>query len=887
MHYAPAQWFSIIVLAICAVVQPLSAQEEDKTLSPYFEVNGKSAEQFPLKSTKTDVHIVGVIADVVVVQYYVNTGDVPIEANYVFPASTRAAVYSMTMRVGDRVIKAAVQERERAQATYDKARSEGKRALLLEQQRPNVFQMFVANIMPGDTVAVELRYTELIIPAESVYRFVYPTVVGPRYRSGAENNTRNELSSSPWASTTHLEAGMLPTATFSLSVHIATGVALQDVYSTTHKFSISRPTPSEADLILEASEERGFNRDVVISYLMAGNTIADGLLLYKEGEEQYFLYMAQPPKRITPQSIPPREYIFIVDVSGSMHGFPLEVSQKLIGDVLDKLSPTDKFNIVYFAGSADALSEKSLPATRENIKKAKIGLMSYVGGGGTELLSALRHVVELPRAEGYSRTVVVATDGYITVEAEVFDFIRKKLNTCNVVAFGIGSGVNRYLIEGIARAGRGEAFVAMNKAEAESTAQRLRTYISSPVLAGINLNFKDFDAYDVVPAQCPDMFVERPVVVVGKWRGKAIGSVVLKAASARGVYMLTQNIADVQPDDRNSALKYLWARDKIAELGDYGSVGRDTKREITELGLRYNLLTAFTSFVAVDSLVANTSGSDKSISQPLPLPQGVSALSVSNRFHNYDYGGGSELSDPLCPISKPPIMFYGVLLAPTVTSVLGSANASAFSAFRTGAINSQTQMGFAAGLQVQRALEDVRPYSFLIFNASFVLLPGRLYADADVPVEIGNAASQSVHAQYKNELSMSMFALDVWYSYTLGLTRFSVFAGPSVGLVLSATEQPSVVVDDSESARFVSTPQALQQGLVFSKDLRTVSYAERDIDNIRRLRFSLSAGLAYSITMNKVALRPYVLYSFPLDVMSSVINWKISHLQMGLQIHML
>ena len=201
------------------------------------------------------------------------------------------------------------------------------------------------------------------------------------------------------------------------------------------------------------------NRDFVLRYRLAGDQIASGLLLYQGEGENFFLYMAQPPQRVATDDIPAREYIFVVDVSGSMEGFPLNISKQLLKDLIGKLRPTDLFNVVLFAGDSTVLSPSRFRRIRR-ISRAAIRLLEEQrGSGGTELLPAIKQAMSLPREANISRSIVLVTDGYISGEQGVFDYIRENLNQCNVFSFGIGSSVNRYLIEGVAKAGMGEPFI--------------------------------------------------------------------------------------------------------------------------------------------------------------------------------------------------------------------------------------------------------------------------------------------------------------------------------------------------------------------------------------------------------------------------------------------
>jgi Ca-activated chloride channel family protein len=605
---------------------------EDRTLSPYFFVHSDKldADRLPLKATLASVHISGVIADVLVTQVYKNDGKKPLEAVYIFPASTRAAVYGMKMTIGNRVIEAKIKKRDEARRDYERARDEGKNASLLEQQRPNVFQMNVANIMPGDTIKVELNYTELLVPTDRVYTFVYPTVVGPRYSNQKASKT---ASSEHWVENPYLRQGELSATTFDISVAINAGMPIAGLTSPSHKMNTVYESASQVKVSLDKTEAKDGNRDYILRYRLDGDKIQTGLLLSQGGRENFFVLMMQPPKRITNRDMPGREYIFIVDVSGSMHGFPLTISKKLLSSLIGNLRPTDKFNVLLFSGGSSLLAEESLPATPLNVQRALSVIERQQGGGGTELLPALQRALSLKKEDGFARTMVIMTDGYVSVEEEAFDLIRNNLSQANFFAFGIGSSVNRHLIEGLAHVGMGEPFIITKPDTAEVQAERFCKMIQSPVLTQVKVSFDGFKAYDVEPVSIPDVLAERPVLIFGKWRGHPKGVITISGITGEGTYKETLKVENYEAAKGNAALKYLWARHRIRLLSDYNQLRQDDKRvkEITELGLSYNLLTAYTSFVAVDNEVRNKEGRWSTVKQPLPLPEGVSDYAVGGR----------------------------------------------------------------------------------------------------------------------------------------------------------------------------------------------------------------------------------------------------------------
>ncbi|WP_114972779.1 VIT and vWA domain-containing protein [Rhodoferax ferrireducens] len=634
-----ARWVWVAVTSLSAacfvalVAQPAQAQDRDaprlKTESPYFFVqNGDPAlDPLPLKSTQVDVRISGVIADVTVTQRYKNEGQRAIEAKYVFPGSTRAAVHGMNVRLADRLITANIREKNQARLEYDNAKKEGKTAALLEQHLPNVFQMNVANILPGDDVKVELHYTELLVPTSGNYQFVFPTVVGPRY-----NSAQSAQAQAPWVSQPTLRAGVASPAAFDIRVALNTPIGIKEVRSSSHDISTSRQDGDTAVVSLKNTATPANNRDFILDYRLAGDRIESGVMLYKGGDENFFLAMIEPPKALPASAISPRDYIFVVDISGSMHGFPLDTAKTVLRELIGNLRSSDTFNVLLFSGSNRFLSPHSVPATGANIEQAIRTIDEMGGGGGTELIPALKRVYAEPKAADVSRTVVVVTDGFVTVEREAFDLVRKNLSQANLFSFGIGASVNRHLMEGLARAGMGEPFIITQPSEAAAQAARFRKMIESPVLTNVKARFDELDVYDVEPQHLPDVLGERPVIVFGKWRGEARGNLVVEGQTANGPFRqilpLNQTTGSASS---TAALRHLWARHRIASLSDQESLdGGDALRQrITELGLQYTLLTQYTSFVAVDQVVRNPAPQDStSVNQPSPLPQGVGNLAV-------------------------------------------------------------------------------------------------------------------------------------------------------------------------------------------------------------------------------------------------------------------
>lgn len=623
--------FILLMSYVPVVHAEESTENEDKTGSPYFYVESREpgVDSFPLKSTDVNVSIQGIIADTYVVQTYANEGNKPINASYIFPASTKVTVHGMQMQIGNQTVTAVIKEKEEAKQEFETAKSEGKSASMLSEERANVFTMDVANIMPGDEVRIELHYTELIMPTEGVYQFVYPTVVGPRYVSPAldDTGTREE-----WTGIPYLANGSAPSDTYNIHVSVSTGVPIAELTSSSHDIIIQEKGDTMADVGLKDPSDYAGNRDFILNYKLTGEQINTGLITSKGEKENFFMLMVQPPEHCQTDEIPPREYIFVLDVSGSMSGFPLETAKGLIYNLVSGLRETDCFNLILFSGTSLKMADRSVPATQENISKAACLIKEQTGTGGTELAEALEDALDTPAMRGVSRNIVIISDGYISGEKEIFQIVNDHMNQADFFSFGIGSAVNRYLIEGIASIGQGEPFIATDTGEASKIADQFRTYIQSPVLTDIKVSFDGFDTYDVEPAVIPTLYAKKPIVLLGKWRGEAAGTIQIEGMTGKGKYSQTISVADAMIGE-NNAVGYLWARKRVERLTDYGQETDSdaVKKEVTQIGLDYHMITPYTSFIAVLDVVRNPEGDATDVDQPLPLPLEVSDLAVGYR----------------------------------------------------------------------------------------------------------------------------------------------------------------------------------------------------------------------------------------------------------------
>ena len=618
--------------------------------------NGQPAGFCPLRHTDVKAGISGFLARVLVTQDFQNPSSDKIEAVYTFPLPQNAAVDDMTIQVGARTIRGQIKRREDAAAIYKRAIQQGHMAALLDQERPNIFTQTVGNVPPGESVRVMISYLVQLKYSDGSYEFVFPMVVGPRYIPGTVAIGHQ---GGGWAPDTdqvpngsRITPPVTPPGTraghnISLAVALDAGVPIQDLRSPTHRIDVNRTGADSAIVLLRNATEIP-NKDFILRYSVAGATVVEGLLTHaspvpprvipvaaglKPAQTQgYFTLIIQPPQRFPESDVTPKELIFVLDSSGSMNGFPEEKSKELINDAIDGLYPGDTFNVIKFSGNTAVLFDKPVYPSAENVRQAKEFVNNNWGGGGTEMMGAIRAALESSGSADHVRIVVFLTDGEVGNDMEILGEIRKHPNA-RVFAYGIGSSVNRFLLDKMAEEGRGEVEYVSYKPdsqEAADAAHRLYEHLRAPLLTDISLEFGGLPVTDVYPRHIRDLFSGRPVVVTGRYTAPAHGAVRLLAKRAGDSYSREIPVSFPAQESQNVALASLWARDKIDDLmsQDWAGVQRgalraDVRQQITQLGLDYHLMTQFTSFVAVEDRVVTDGGKPKRIQVPVEIAEGV------------------------------------------------------------------------------------------------------------------------------------------------------------------------------------------------------------------------------------------------------------------------
>jgi Ca-activated chloride channel family protein len=628
--------FTNLNLANSAVVEAAPRKVTQGALQVLGQ-DGQPRAECPLKNTDVKVTVSGSLARVTVTQEFHNPLSEKIEAVYVFPLPQNAAVDDMTMIVGDRTVKGRIKRREEARAIYEAAREAGHVAGLLDQERPNIFTQSVANITPGATVKVTISYVEFLKYEDGVYEFVFPMVVGPRYIPGAPIGKQ----AGGWAPDT----AQVPDASritpqvapegkraghdISIEVKLDAGVPIDGLKSTLHEVEVERLNVHAATVRLK-NQTTIPNKDFILKFDVAGRKVSDAILTHRGAQGGFFSMIFQPPERVTAEDVAPKELVFVLDTSGSMQGFPIEKAKETMRLALDALYPQDTFNLITFAGDTHVLFPQPVPATRENLRRAQDFLASRQGRGGTEMMTAIRAALDPSDKQDHIRIVCFMTDGYVGNDFGIIDEVKKHPNA-RVFSFGIGSSVNRFLLDKMAEHGRGEVEYVSLQDDGSAAARRFHERVRNPLLTDIEIDWGGLPVADVYPKRIPDLFSAKPLILTGRYTTASRGVIRLRGRSAGQSFVREIPVELPEAQAEHDVMATLWARTRIDDLmsQDYGGMQNgnanpEVREAITQLGLEYRLMTQFTSFVAVEEMTVTEGGQPRRIDVPVEMPEGVS-----------------------------------------------------------------------------------------------------------------------------------------------------------------------------------------------------------------------------------------------------------------------
>ncbi len=680
----------------------------------------------PLQGTQVNADIAGFVARVTVTQQFVNPSNDAIEAVYTFPLPEDAAVDDMTMTLGSRVIKGEIKKREEARQIYEAAKSEGKAASLLDQERPNIFTQSVANIMPGDPITITISYVNLLKYDEGRYEFSYPMVVGPRYMpngggytvpgkrgdpsppttgtplplgtgsgpvlrrdilseselqpgsaSGSNATTggiegtvhahgptpsaqpiqRNHLlvkPTSPKPSFTppvppsdglparvvtdadKITPPITPPGTraghdISITVTLDAGVPVQNISSVLHPIEVNKTGPNKAVIHLK-DQNTIPNKDFILRYTVGGNQVQTGVLTTSRGSgDGYFTLIMQPPLAPPQSVIAPKEMVFVIDQTGSQGGWPIKKAKETMAHCIKNMNPGDTFQLIGFNTDIYPCFPAPVANTPQNVQKALSFLEPIEGSGGTDILKSVDYALKLPEDPNRLRIICYMTDGYVGNDMQIIDYIQKHRGDARMFPFGVGNSVNRFLIEGMAKEGRGASDYVTLDEPGQNCATKFYNRIASPILLDPQVDFSGLPVTDVYPKHIPDVFSSGPIILKGRYTKAAEGDVIVRGIFRGKPWSQRIHVNLPAVDKDGGALATIWARQKIEELQSQDWMGAQSgqpnpniQNEIIQTALQYRLMSEYTSFVAVEERVINVSGKSHKLDVPVEMPEGVS-----------------------------------------------------------------------------------------------------------------------------------------------------------------------------------------------------------------------------------------------------------------------
>ena len=638
--------------------KPQISEEPKTTQGTLRAVNedGEVILEFPLKHTSVYAQISGFLAQVEVKQHFHNPHKDKIEAVYVFPLPENSAVNEMIMVVGQRNIYGEIHKRMEARRIYEQARAVGKRTALLEQERPNIFTQSVANIQPGEEIVITIRYVQALKYDRGVYRYVFPMVVGPRFIPGPPTGKQG----TGWSQDTNtvpdasritppvLKPGRRSAHDISLTVTLDAGLSIEDLNSKSHDIELTEEGVGKATVSI-MTQDTIPNKDFVLEYRVAEDKPRGAYLTHYSQQGGYLLLMIQPSLESVTQNLEPKEIFFVVDCSGSMSGYPIQKVKEAMYHCIQGISPDDTFQIIRFSSNASAFAPKPVPATRLHKEEALDYIQTLHGSGGTRMIEGIKACLDFPQAAERQRIVFFMTDGKIGNDDQILAAIKEKVGTTRLFSFGVGSSTNRSLLERMAQVGRGTSQYIRQDEDPQPVITAMLSRISKPYLTDVEINWGGLSVTDVYPNPVPDLYSAQPLILFARYDVAGQGEVTLRGTINGQPYeeRIWISLPNWYPD--NGSLASVWAREKIKYLMLEQLGGRmpAIEQEVTNLALEYNLMSQYTSFVAVDEVIPE--GSDttlpRTIAIPVPIPDGVSFTGIFGPPSGYpgDYVDGDGL----------------------------------------------------------------------------------------------------------------------------------------------------------------------------------------------------------------------------------------------------
>jgi Ca-activated chloride channel family protein len=610
---------AVITLALATGAQAAALGEQK---SGALLLRGAAAGEYtvaPMVETEVAIEVNGIVARTRVSQVFHNPGKEFVEGVYVFPLPEQAAVDHLWLRIGDRLIEGQIEEKDAARRTYETAKREGRKAALVEQQRPNLFTNSVAHIGPGEQVRVTIEYQQTLAYSNGEYRLRFPLAITPRYVPAA----REALPDEPKASEAiaakdaeDAEAALQPPAyayqhgecggyvnPVDIAVVIDAGVALANVESSYHEAWIEKQAGHRVAVFFTKEQEEA-DRDFELVWKVQPAAAPQAALFTQTiAGSDYALLMVVPPQPSAAEAKAfqrlAREVILVADTSGSMEGTSMEQARQALVYALGTLTERDRFNVAEFNSVTRHLFDEALPATRDNVERARQWVAKLKAGGGTEMAPALTFALNGRETPGFVRQVIFMTDGGVSNEEALFKLIAARLGSSRLFTVGIGSAPNGHFMTRAAQFGRGTFTYIAKVEEVEEKMTRLFSKIEAPVLQDVSVRFADGSAVETFPARVPDLYLGEPVVISAA-APRFTKTVIVSGTRGNQPW----SVALTPPPASDAAgVGALWARAKIAALMDEltrGAAIDAVRPQVVKVALEHHLVSAYTSLVAVD-----------------------------------------------------------------------------------------------------------------------------------------------------------------------------------------------------------------------------------------------------------------------------------------------
>jgi Ca-activated chloride channel family protein len=578
--------------------------------------SGKTRVAAPLLNTTVTMTISGLIARTTVSQQFTNPGSEWAEGVYVFPLPEQAAVDHLRMKIGERIIEGQIQERAQAKKSYAKAKAQGQRASLLEQERPNIFTASVANIAPNDLITIDIEYQEMVRNEQGRFMLRFPMVIGPRYIPGQPHAIQEHPTSQTglgWAPNTgqvrdasritppvqHPGHGLINPIT--MHIDLAPGMLLQDIESPTHPVTVTKQEDNTYHITLQDSltyADRDF--ELIWTPLSSETTQAAVFSEKYQGETYLFLQLMPPVTSSPTQETIPREVVFVIDTSGSMAGNSLTQAKTALTLALSRLTPKDSFNLIQFNSVTHMLFSTSQPASTSRIQKARRYINSLQANGGTEMRPALMQALaQTPNQEERQplRQIIFITDGLIGNENALFTILQRDIGQNRLFTVGIGSAPNGHFMRKAAQFGKGTFTYIGTTQEVQDKMNRLFQKLEHPALTDITIHASPSRMEDMLPNPLPDLYAGEPLTLV--FRSSTLPtSITIAGKQAGTIWEITQSLVDAKS---RRGIAVHWARQTIARLMDQQTQDKAMLRQsILDLALKHHLVSRYTSLVAVD-----------------------------------------------------------------------------------------------------------------------------------------------------------------------------------------------------------------------------------------------------------------------------------------------